>query len=176
MSPATRLIGQFAFTRNVPKTPARYGIYWRLNGGSLFSIRSRRNWRYDPIRHSEQRLRDWELVELVREHPASTGLPAYGVWMYYPWSNRLAYLLDRDEFIELRTNRNRYKITPGEQETLAGKRIGIAGLSAGQSIAAVLALQRSCGELRLADFDSLELSNLNRVRAGVHDIGLLKVM
>ena len=102
------------------------------------------------IRHPEQRLSDPQLEALVREHAASTGLQAYGVWVYYPWSNRLVHLLDREEFTELRTNRNRYKITPSEQETLAGKRIGIAGLSAGQSIAAVLALERSCGELRLA--------------------------
>ena len=34
-----------------------------------------------------------------------------GVWVYYPWSNRLVHLIDEDDFIRLRTNRNRNKIT-----------------------------------------------------------------
>jgi molybdopterin/thiamine biosynthesis adenylyltransferase len=126
-------------------------------------------------RHPEQKLSESHLEAMVREHVGANGLRQYGVWVYYPWSNRLVHLLDCDEFVELRTNRNRYHITRQEQEVLAAKRIGIVGLSAGQSIAVVLALERSCGELRLADFDTLELSNLNRVRAGVHQIGLPKV-
>jgi molybdopterin/thiamine biosynthesis adenylyltransferase len=37
-----------------------------------------------------------------------------------------------------------------------------------------LAMERIGGELRIADFDNLELSNMNRIRAGVHELGLLK--
>jgi tRNA A37 threonylcarbamoyladenosine dehydratase len=55
------------------------------------------------------------------------------------------------------------------------KRIGVVGLSVGQSVALTLALERSFGELRLADFDRLDLSNLNRIRAGVHDLNLPNV-
>lgn len=36
-------------------------------------------------------------------------------------------------------------------------------------------MERICGELRLADFDLLELTNLNRIRTGVHNLGLAKV-
>lgn len=32
-----------------------------------------------------------------------------------------------------------------------------------------------CGEIRLTDFDILELSNLNRIRTGIHILGLKKV-
>jgi len=32
------------------------------------------------------------------------------------------------------------------------------------------------GEIRLADFDTLELTNLNRIRTGVHNLGLPKVI
>ena len=35
-------------------------------------------------------------------------------------------------------------------------------------------MQGMCGELRLADFDDLELSNLNRVPATVFDLGVNK--
>ncbi len=99
----------------------------------------------------------------------------YGVWVYYPWSKRLVHILDREEFIELRTNRNRYKITQAEQDLLCSKVVGIVGLSVGQSVALTMAMERSVGEIRLADFDTLGLSNLNRLRAGVHNIGVPKV-
>src|SRR5579859_1278201 len=100
----------------------------------------------------------------------------YGVWVYYPWSQRLVHLLDEWEFIELRTTRNLYKITTAERDVLAQKRIGIMGLSVGQSIALTVAMERSFGEIRLADFDLLELSNLNRIRSGVHNLGISKVI
>src|SRR5271167_334634 len=122
-----------------------------------------------------QRLAAQELDLLVREHLQETPAEEYGVWFYYQWSNRLVHLLDEPEFVELRTNRNRYKLTPNEQAELSQKRIGIVGLSVGQSVALTIALERSCGELRLADFDRLDLSNLNRIRAGVHSLGLPKV-
>ena len=53
-------------------------------------------------------------------------------------------------------------------------RIGVAGLSVGHVIAYTLAAQGMCGDLRLADFDRIELSNLNRVPATVLDLGLNK--
>jgi nitroreductase len=51
----------------------------------------------------------------------------------------------------------------------------VVGLSVGQTVALTLALERSFGELRLADFDSVDLSNLNRIRAGIHSLNLPKV-
>jgi hypothetical protein len=65
-------------------------------------------------------------------------------------------------------------ITAAEQERLGTLRIGVAGLSVGHVIAHTLAAQGLCGELRLADFDELELSNLNRVPATVFDLGVNK--
>ncbi len=116
-----------------------------------------------------------ELKLLVKERLGETTAEDYGVWWYYPWSGCLVHALDEAEFIELRTNRNRYKITPQEQEKLSHKRIGVVGLSAGHAVALTMALERSCGELRLADFDCLDLSNLNRIRTGIHNLGLPKV-
>jgi hypothetical protein len=106
------------------------------------------------------------------------GLPPeeYGVWVYYPWSYRLVHLLDEAEFAQVRTDRNRNKITREEQAILATKKVGVIGLSVGQSVALTMALERSFGEIRLADFDSLELSNLNRIRSGVHAMGVAKVI
>ncbi|MCF2491465.1 Rv1355c family protein [Dyadobacter sp. CY347] len=98
----------------------------------------------------------------------------YGIWVFYPWSRRLVHLLDNEEFGKVRTNRNNYIITPEEQQVLSTKKIGIIGLSIGHSVAMTLATERSVGELRLADFDLIELSNLNRIQTGTHNLGLNK--
>lgn len=122
------------------------------------------------------RIKANEYEALISKHLNGSDINEYGVWAYYPWSRRLIHLLDEDEFIEVRTNRNQYKITRSERDTLSTKRIGIIGLSVGQSIALTLAMERGFGELRLADFDMLELSNLNRIRSGLHNMGVPKVV
>ncbi|XXX74205.1 Rv1355c family protein [Sorangium sp. So ce134] len=127
-------------------------------------------------RHPSRTLDAREIARLVEEHLRGAPRQAYGVWVHYPWSNRLVHLLDEAEFVELRTNRNKYKISAEEQETLARRRIGVVGLSVGQSVALTIALERSAGELRIADFDHLELSNMNRIRTGVHNLDLPKAV
>ena len=114
------------------------------------------------------RIKPDEYGSRIAAHLAEVHVDEYGVWVYYPWSRRLVHILDEDEFVEVRTNRNQYKITRAERAALSTKKIGIVGLSVGQSIALTLAMERGFGELRLADFDLLELSNLNRIRPGLH--------
>lgn len=101
---------------------------------------------------------------------------AAGVWVYYPWRNSLVHLPAERDFVTLRTSRNMYKITPAERETLQRKVVAVAGLSVGNGIALTLAQERIAGELRLADFDELELTNLNRIRASLCDLGLPKTV
>jgi molybdopterin/thiamine biosynthesis adenylyltransferase/nitroreductase len=100
----------------------------------------------------------------------------HGRWIYYPWSARLVHLLPPDEFRALRCDRNRYKITDAQQARLARARIAIAGLSVGQATAVTLALEGIGGVFHLADFDTLGLSNLNRLRAGIHQLGIDKTI
>lgn len=116
------------------------------------------------------------LTEAAKKHIAETPYEEYGVWVYYSWSKRLVHILDEKEFIEVRTNRNNYKITPKERDFLSTKKIGIIGLSVGQSIALTIAMERACGELRIADYDILELSNLNRIRTGIFNLGIAKTI
>jgi len=127
------------------------------------------------VHHPTVRLSADDYTRLIKEHLGKTDIKDYGVWVYYPWSCKLVHMLDEDEFIELRTSANRNKITTVERDLLAEKKIGIIGMSVGQSVSVTLALERICGELRLADFDTLELNNLNRIRTGVHNLGILKV-
>lgn len=116
------------------------------------------------------------LQVLVDEHLAGKSPLEYGVWVYYPWSEKIVHTLDEEEFVAVRTNRNMYKISPKEIATLKTKVIGVIGLSVGQAIALTLAMERTCGEIRLADFDGIELSNLNRIRVGVQDLGVNKAI
>jgi molybdopterin/thiamine biosynthesis adenylyltransferase len=95
-------------------------------------------------------------------------------WAYYPWRRTVVAVLGPRGFRAVRLDRNRNIVTADEQARLGALRIGIVGLSAGHVIAHTLAAQGLCGELRLADFDELELTNLNRVPATVFDIGVNK--
>ncbi|MBL7933224.1 MAG: Rv1355c family protein [Bacteroidia bacterium] len=130
---------------------------------------------YVKIKNPDRKFSSDELEKEVKKHIGETPLDVYGVWVYYPWSRRLVHILDEQEFIDVRTSRNQYKITPKERDILSKKKIGVIGLSVGQSVSVTLAMERICGELRLADFDKLELTNLNRIRTGVHNLGLEKV-
>ena len=100
----------------------------------------------------------------------------YGLWVFYPWSGALVHLLAQEDFIFLRSNRNQHKITAEEQATLRKATIGIVGLSVGNSIATTCAMEGIGGSFRLADMDSLGLSNLNRLRARAQDLGMPKTI
>lgn len=117
-----------------------------------------------------------EYNELVEDILEGKSLEEFGVWVYYPWRKTLVHILDNEEFVEVRTNRNQLKITKEERTELAKKSVGIIGLSVGQSIALTMAMERVCGTLRLADFDELDLSNLNRLRTGVFNLSVPKVI
>ena len=114
--------------------------------------------------------------EAIRQELAGKLRAEYGHWIHFPWSQRLVHVLRSTSWHALRTNRNRYKITADEQKTLRGKSVGIVGLSVGQAAAVTMALEGVGGEFRLADFDRLELSNMNRLRASVHEIGINKAV
>ncbi len=110
--------------------------------------------------------------ELIREKPTRIN----GVWIYYPWRKSLVRVLDEEDFVFLRTIRNRDKITESEQNSLLDKTIGIIGLSVGYSVLMSIALERIAGTIRIADFDSLDLSNLNRIFHSIFDLGSNKAV
>lgn len=92
-------------------------------------------------------------------------------WVHYPWRRTLVRVLGPRGFRRLRLDRNRNKITAEEQDRFGAAKIGVVGLSVGHAVAHTLALEGLCGELRVADFDELELSNLNRIPSTVLDLG-----
>ncbi|MGF0310938.1 MULTISPECIES: Rv1355c family protein [Nocardiaceae] len=118
-----------------------------------------------------------QLASLRELLPATAGdseeLPR---WVHYPWRRTVVRVLGPRGFDRLRLDRNRNKITSEEQARFRGLRVGVVGLSVGHAVAHTLALEGLCGELRLADFDELDLSNLNRVPSSVFDLGLNKAV
>ena len=121
-------------------------------------------------RNPQKKLSSTEIDKLVIEHLAGVSPDKYGVWALYQWNQTLVHLPTKEEFIELRTNRNKYKISDEEEGRLAKAKVGIIGLSVGNAVTMALTLERGCGELRVADLDTIELSNLNRIQMGVHAI------
>ena len=128
------------------------------------------------IRAPSRMLSDDDLTRGVQEFLGAVDIHAYGRWVYYPWSGRLVHVLPQAEFFEVRSDRNRNKITATEQAKLSRLKIGLAGLSVGNAVAVTLALEGLFGELRLADFVTLDLSNMNRLRCTVDQIGLNKAV
>jgi len=114
-----------------------------------------------------------ELHELVPA-PSDELLEEGPRWVLYPWRGRMIRILGPRAFDRVRLDRNRNKITLAEQERLRRLRIGVVGLSVGHVIAHTLAMEGLCGELRLGDFDRIELSNLNRIPATLFDVGVNK--
>lgn len=105
---------------------------------------------------------------------ASCHRATYGVWVYFPWADTIAHVLAEDDYFDVITSRNQNKITRAEQYALRDKVVGVVGLSVGGEAAVTLAQENLCGHLKLADFDLFDLSNLNRLNAGVTDLGVPK--
>ncbi len=124
---------------------------------------------------SENDLSEREEV-LIAIHREDESLISYGNWAFFGWKNTLVHPLPELEYHEVITNRNKNKITRKEQSRLQGKKVGIVGLSVGAEATMTLAQENLCGELRIADFDTLDLSNLNRINAGVDELGLPKTL
>jgi tRNA A37 threonylcarbamoyladenosine dehydratase len=106
---------------------------------------------------------------------AQAPLYQHGTWVFFSWLSTLVHLLDDADFQKVRTGRNKNLITAEEQEKFYNATVGIGGLSVGNSVALAIALQGGARHIRLADMDRLALTNLNRIRSGVQDLGLLKV-
>lgn len=115
-----------------------------------------------------------ELQQLIIDKSDITGKTA-GTWVFFPWNKMLAHILEEKSFFTLRTNRNQYIITEQEQLYLNDLVVGFAGLSVGQHYAIALAQSGISNQMKLADFDHLATSNLNRVSASIMDLHKKKV-
>ena len=97
-----------------------------------------------------------------------------GVWIYFSWRKAAVYTLPESLYFRLRTARNREIITEKEQTQFRRGFVGIVGLSVGSVLLSSLVSNGGPKNFRLADFDEIEVTNLNRMKATVLDIGRLK--
>jgi tRNA A37 threonylcarbamoyladenosine dehydratase len=115
---------------------------------------------------------DRYLISVKKQKP----LHEHGHWVFYPWNASLVHVLPERDFQLVRTARNQNLVTRSEQAKFYESTIGIAGLSIGNSVALSIVLQGGGQRIRLADMDRLALTNTNRVKAGVENLGELKVV
>jgi len=93
------------------------------------------------------------------------------VWIYYKDQNTVVHTINELAYFKLRTARNKNIITEKEQLNFRNLSVGIAGLSVGSCILAGIVTSGGSKNIKIADFDTLEITNLNRIKAKLTDIG-----
>ncbi len=96
-------------------------------------------------------------------------------WIYFQEDNILVRSLDEKNYFKLRTSRNKNLISHQEQTQFRNLSVGIAGLSVGSCILSSIVISGGPKQIKIADFDTLEITNLNRIRAKLKDIGKNKI-
>lgn len=96
------------------------------------------------------------------------------VYAYYPRYHAAVRIPEEETYYAVRTARNRNLILPDEQDAFRRFTVGIAGLSVGSAVAAHLVQSGGPKRMKFADHDTVELSNLNRMRATLLHIGMNK--
>lgn len=97
------------------------------------------------------------------------------VWIYYEDRGLIVRSVNENLFFALRTIRNKDVITYNEQRNFRNFAVGLLGCSVGFNIGSVMALTGGPKFMKIADFDRIELTNLNRIPASICDIGQKKV-
>src|SRR3989344_3528523 len=93
------------------------------------------------------------------------------IWIYFPWRNTALRIPDENTYYRLRTSRNRDIISEDEQRAFRDAHVGIAGLSVGSAAVDTLVATGGPKRMRIADPDVIEITNLNRIRAVLPDVG-----
>ncbi len=119
--------------------------------------------------------REKEFAAHRSEHYGSAEPWQAGKWVYLPWRHALLHILDDDAYQQVRTGRNRHLISSEEQIKFYNATIGIAGLSVGNSVALAVVQSGGGKHMRLADLDTLDLTNLNRIRGSISELTEPKV-
>lgn len=115
-----------------------------------------------------------QLVELNQESSNEKKFQYPSLAIYYPWVRTVVHSLQKKDYRRVRLSRNRGLISEKEQDKLANLTIGFAGLNVGAAGAVCMALEGIGQTYKLADFDELSLSNLNRFNASILTLGQKK--
>lgn len=109
-----------------------------------------------------------------KNHIMLDNLDLSGVWVFFEWKNELVHLLPENLHHQVLTARNKNLISYQEQEKFYKANTAVAGLSVGQSAALTIATTGGAKKMKLADFDRLGPTNLNRIKGTVSEVGDFK--
>ncbi|MEN9328190.1 MAG: hypothetical protein RI947_998 [Candidatus Parcubacteria bacterium] len=98
------------------------------------------------------------------------------IWVYYPTHSLAIHTVEEEVYYKLRTARNRLIITPEVQNKYRDLKVGIAGLSIGSVILSSIVATGGSKVIKITDYDTIEISNLNRMAANLLDIGKNKAI
>lgn len=127
---------------------------------------------YYFIQHPALDARNAAHVKLAEEFASTATVQP--IWLHYLDTGTLVRTVPEDVYFTLRTARNRDLITPDEQKAYRESVVGIAGLSVGSAAVAALVATGGPRYLKLADPDTIETTNLNRIKASLLDVGSRK--
>ncbi len=99
---------------------------------------------------------------------------ALGVWIYLPWLEMLIHSLNQEEYLQLRTARNRNLISHDNQRHLYNKTISVIGLSVGLNILTAMVRFGIGNKFIIADSDTVSISNFNRSVYSLANLSSLK--
>lgn len=122
------------------------------------------------VRHPEKKDIPGAFETFKQAYTGGKEISLQGVWVYFPWKNSVIHIVDEPEYLEILRSRNFPLISQAEASRLWSLSISIAGMSVGSSVAITLAHSAIGSHFILADPDTLELSNLNRVQASMFDL------
>ncbi len=108
--------------------------------------------------------------KFLAKHTTNHDLERCGVWVYYPWTNKIVHCLDKDRYQRVRTSRNQNLVSLEEQKVLYRLHIGVIGLSVGQAAVLNLVIGGIGNFMRLADPDIIECTNLNRILGSLENL------
>lgn len=121
--------------------------------------------------HTHQKTELYEIVNPGKKTPKEINPSIKCEYVFLPWINTLLKTVGSDDLYTLRTNRNRELITESEQQKLAKCTVGVAGMSVGSGIALGLIYSGITREIKIADHDNLDTTNLNRLRGALINVG-----
>lgn len=113
--------------------------------------------------------------EKVQEYVRVQSAIISRIWIYFPWRNTAVVSVPEDLYFRLRTARNLNVISKTEQGAYRKLIVGVAGLSVGSAVVTSLVMSGGPRRIKIADFDVIETTNLNRLRGTLLDIGSPKI-
>ena len=116
------------------------------------------------------------IEDMLSEHYGNKKAWQMGSWVYFPWCDQLIHILEKKDFEELRTIRNRDLITSEEQKRLLDFNVTCFGMSVGSAGAMVMSLSGISRQIKLIDGAVISGSNLNRILTGVSSVGKSKAL